>query len=335
MDRINLSPYFFSPERSGAIAQQTEEFIRAKGYDSEISKLGWAYHYLLALIPESTETFFSGKSFPFFESVEELQISLHLSCFGFYKQAIASLRSSLEVGLLSVYWNLNDAGHIAIKRWLHSREDTPRKLWKKLFHHPNFKKFQQIYDLESRLERLAVLHNYVHTKGHKFSNKFGRSFKGNQPTFEPEIFVEWFEYFKEVVTVTIICHLVKYPLGTVRFPYHKKFPIEIPMFGGLEEYQIDKMEEVVGNDIFAKIAQIATNDPHVISTLEWVNLLPDLSEEEIEEAWIEHEQNEIRLFGVQNWLKNRQVMENVAHDISTWREETERLLKWANENGFK
>lgn len=88
------------------------KYIKECNLEERISKLGWAYYSIGSVIPQTVDSLWSGHFFPYTESWDELQVSFCLSLFGLYKQAMVSLRSGLELGLLSVYWNLNDDGHI-------------------------------------------------------------------------------------------------------------------------------------------------------------------------------------------------------------------------------
>ena len=59
-----------------------------------------SYRYILDLIPETLSKLFSGHIFPYTESYIEIENSVHFCLMGFYKAALISLRSCLELGLL-------------------------------------------------------------------------------------------------------------------------------------------------------------------------------------------------------------------------------------------
>jgi len=243
--------------------------------------------------------------------------------------------------LLSVYWNLNDDGHQTVKEWLRSREDTPRmgEIRAKLVKHRNFQEFERGYDLLSHLLSFGYLHNYVHTKGYKFSNRLGMP-KSNFQTFEETAFRKWLGSFRDVIVVLSICHLVKYPLGTVRFNYDAKFGIDTPSLGGLRDHQVDRLEELVGPRTFSRIAEIGRGDPHMQETLAWVKSLPDMSEDEVEHQIVEMDKRDIEMYGLENWLENeRMSMESVmgiesAAAMEAWEERVAMLTQWAKERGF-
>ena len=105
-----LFPFIWHPDKSVGVYEESKRFLDQSGLEPEITRVGWTYHHVGDLIPHTMENFWSGHFFPWLESWEEIQISCNLALFGFYKQAKVSLRGGLELGLLSVYWNLNDRG---------------------------------------------------------------------------------------------------------------------------------------------------------------------------------------------------------------------------------
>jgi hypothetical protein len=212
-----LTPFTFTPDRSNEVLEKTKQYLEAHNLLSEISELGWTYQAAQGTVPHTYENLWSGHFFPMIDSWEELQVSFNLCAFGFYKQAMTSLRSGLETGLLSVYWNLNDDGHIVVQNWLKSREDTPRlvDIWKRLSTNANIALFQQKHDIKQQLLNLGFLHDYVHTKGHQYSNRIGL-LKSNTQTFEEKGLLSWLSTFREVIKVVTVLHLLKYPIAVIR-----------------------------------------------------------------------------------------------------------------------
>jgi len=331
-----FGPFIYTCDRSIEVYNETKKYIEATKYAEEIEILGWAYHSIGDIIPHTNENLFSGHFFPWQESWDELQISFNLCLFGLYKQAMVSLRSGLEVGLLSVYWNLHDDGHIVIREWLVSQQDTPRfsEIWKRLERHNNFRIFQQTYDVKSRLLSLGYLHDYVHTKGFKYSNQMG-IMKSNFQTFEERGFNTWFESFREVIQVLAILHLVKYPLGVIRYDYKKKFGIYKPMFGGLETFEIDRLEQVIGREAFNAIENMAKSDTAVQDILEWVSSFPDMTEEDMQEQIVEFDKQMIERQGLEKWLEQeKMLMGDRFAQSEAHKRKVQYLIEWAQENGF-
>ncbi|MGR9047083.1 hypothetical protein ACQ4XT_00255 [Halobacillus faecis] len=332
-----ISSLIYTFDKSGEVYEATCNFIKEhEGLKLEMEDYLSVYNSLVDLVPQDMQTFWSGNTFPLQESFEELQISFVLSSQGLYKQSLTSLRNVLELTLLSIYMNIGDEGHLDIKSWLSSQNETPRipELWSKISRHHNFKEINQVYDLKTRLLQLNELHDFVHTKGYKYSNKMGIKFKSNFQTFEEETFIRWYETMKEVVRVSVILHLVKYPLGIIEYDYSRKFGIDIPMLGGLQPHHTSVVRSIIEPDVVSYIESIAKKDSHVNEIMEWLDTLDDMSEEEIEEQIIKREMEEIEYFGLNIWLGNFDRLYSETIPDSKWRERREILIDYAKRNNF-
>ena len=327
-----IFPFVYDCDKSIEVYDQTKNYLEETGYKVIVSEFGWVYHSIGDLIPHTTENLWSGHFFPWTESWDEIQVSFNLCLFGFYKQAMVSLRGGLELGLLSVYWNLNDDGHKVIKDWLKSLKDTPRfdDVWKKLEKHPNFQFFQQKHNIKSRLLALGFLHNYVHAKGYGFSNYLGMS-KPNYQTFESKGIEKWLSAYQEVITVLCILHLVKYPIGVIEFDYFSKFGYDIPSFGGLDEGQVARLEKIIGAEVFGYLREVSQNDPTVQNLLSWINELPVMTREDLDKQVIEMEKPTIEQMGFEKWAQSNSHFLESDH----FRILFEYLKNWAEENGFQ
>jgi hypothetical protein len=332
---MNMFPLAYDFDKSFDVYWQTEKYISEKKYDERISKLFIAYLEIGNVIPQTTKSFWSGHYFPYTESWDELQISFNLVSQGFYKQTFYSLRSSFELGLLSVYWNLNDDGHNVIQEWLKSEEDTPRfnTVWGKLNQHKNFSKFQEFFDIKARLSGLGYLHDYVHSKGLQHSNTMGK-IKSNFQTFENDIFDEWFKSFEEIINVLIILHLIKYPIGTIKYDFRAKFGIDIPSFGGIDIGHVELFEELVGAEIFKALEKVAKEDEEVKNIMEWVESRPDMTEEEQKGQILDFDTRWIEQMGFNEWLKMEMKIYEQFDESDSHKGKIETLRIWAEEQGF-
>src|SRR5262245_39665650 len=108
----------FTAEKSQQVYEATCAHIAKTRAAEEIRRLASGYSLTHRVLPERTDEILSGHQFPWFESQADLQISFNLAAFGFYKQAYGALRSALDLGLLLVYWSMNEDGHSAFKQWL-------------------------------------------------------------------------------------------------------------------------------------------------------------------------------------------------------------------------
>jgi len=337
-------PYNFEPEKSIVVYNETLQYFEGNpNIKSEIEELGWVYHTVGMIIPQNIENLWSGHYLPFIDSWEELQVSFNLICFGLYKQAFVSLRSGLELGMLSVYFNINDDGHNVVKEWLDSKDTkeakTPRAdtIWKILLSNDNIKLFNEKHNLRKTFDELGFLHNYVHTKGAKYSNRMG-ILRTNSQTFESKLVLKWLKAYSEIISLVSTLHLLKYPLSVIRFDYQSKFGIDIPSFGGLEAYNIDKISQILPDGYLKDIEIIANNDPSTQETLKEISSMPDMSEEDLKEqsirldkSLIEHGEGFIKWLEHQNKILK---LTNQQEFSESMKVHIEILRNWAVENDF-
>lgn len=337
-------PYIYEPGKSIEVYRLTEKYFEDNPeIKNRVEELGWIYHTVGMIIPQNLENLWSGHYFPFIDSWEELQVSFNQICFGLYKQAFVSLRSGLELGMLSVYFNINDDGHNAVKEWLQSKDvkeaDTPyaKTIWKILKQNDNIRLFNEKHDLETVHKNLGYLHNYVHTKGAKHSNRMGM-LKSNSQTFEPKLVLRWLDTYAEIISLVSTLHLLKYPISVIRFDYSKKFGIDIPNFGNLEEHNIDKIASILPPNYLADIEAIAKTDKITQDTIKEISEFPDMTEEQVEEQIINLEKMAIENGeGYTKWLENQtKFLMSLGQESFDEKMESriEVLRQWAEENGF-
>ncbi|GHB70958.1 hypothetical protein [Persicitalea jodogahamensis] len=341
---MKFIPYIYEPDKSIEVYKKTEVFLTQNTEaKSRIEELGWIYHTVGMIVPQSMENIWSGHSFPYIVSWEELQVSFTQVCFGLYKQAFVSLRSALELGMLSVYFNINDEGHNVVKDWLQSKNikeaNTPRAetIWKVLLLNENIRLFNDKNNLKKTFDTLGYLHNYVHTKGMKHSNRMGL-LKNNSQTFEKKLLIKWLKSYSEIVSLVTTLHLLKYPISVIRFDYRAKFGIDIPSFGGLEEHNIDKIAKILPDNYLQDIEEIAKKDQLTRETIQGISSLPDLTEEQVDEQIINLDKISIEHGeGFVQWIKKqKQFLESMGQtefDERT-RNRVENLRQWATENNF-
>lgn len=257
--------------------------------DKKIEKLIWAYHEIGDVIPQYIGKLWSGHNFPYNESYYEIECSLQLTKLAFYKYAFIALRNSLELGMLSVYWDRNDDAEKTIQNWYNSNEDTPRftnNVLKKILDIPNLKEFSRQYDLVKRTTDVFWdLSNYNHTKGYAFS---GQNLNlSNFTRFNENAFLVWVEYLEKVVRLLLTVHILKYPVSLQSTAMFEKFGINEPWGTFLDVYQSEQIKEVLEPDELQLLQQISDNDENAKGLADWVNSFPDITEEEIKKQFEE------------------------------------------------
>jgi len=339
---MKLYPFIYEPEKSLEVLQQTEKYFTANPeIKNKIEKWGWVYHSIGNSIPQTTENFWSGHYFPYVESWDELQISFNLVAFGLYKQAFMSLRSALEVGMLSVYYNINDDGHEVVKNWLSSKDtweaNTPKsdKIWKILKSNDNIAKFNELFGLEDEFNSLSFLHNFVHTKGYKFSNQLGIP-KSNCQTFEEGIFLKWLNTYQKIIVFIVTLHILKYPISIIEYDWSLKIGIDNP-FPVLEIFEIEKIKELLPKEYIDELKKISENDKETQDMFKYISNLPDMSETDqelqiirLDKLFIEHGE------GFIEWeKKERELMKECSDEVKEKiSKRIEIIREWAIKNNM-
>ncbi|MDD4956283.1 MAG: hypothetical protein PHH49_06095 [Candidatus Omnitrophica bacterium] len=335
-------PFIYEPVKSMEVLEKTELFFKNHSNTKQrIENSGWIYQSIGKVIPQTAENLFSGHFFPYVESWDELQISFNLAIFGFYKQAFMSLRSVLELGMLSVYYNINDDGHKTVQDWLKSKDaweaNTPRvdKIWKILRSNKNIMSFDEKFGLRKSFNDLSVLHNYVHTKGYEFSNKLGLP-KSNCQTFEEDVLEKWINTYERVIILVITLHMLKYPISVIEFEWSEKIGIDNP-FPVLESFEIKEIETFLPREYFEEIKKIADNDQGTQDFCKYIRELPDMTEEEQEFQIIKFDKSRIEHGeGFEKWEKQEiKLIERCSDGMKKKiLDRIEILRKWAIENNM-
>src|SRR2546428_11962988 len=92
---------------------------------SQLNRFMWAYHEAADLIPQTLDKVMSGHFFPYAQSYEELENAYQLALGGFYRYALIALRNTLELGVIGVFFAVEDQEHVETQPWLRGEEYTP------------------------------------------------------------------------------------------------------------------------------------------------------------------------------------------------------------------
>jgi len=322
LDLVNSPDYIFD------VFNKSNEFLKNNPeYKESIDLYLWANRNILDLIPQLVYNFWSGHIFPLSEAEYELESSIDLALFGFYKQAMQSVRNFLELGLLSLYWNIEDTGHITIQNWLHSLENTPfkKQVLEQILRNKNIKKFNNKVNI---IEEINILYkelcNYTHTKGIKYSTRILNM--ANFNNFNEKTFIKWLNYFKRVVRTIIALHLLKYPVGLQYTPIAEKFGLNEPVGGFLNSYQAEQIKKIFDDKTLKVLQKISDEDESAIALAEEINRRPDVTEEEFAEQIEENDKWQIEGMGFKNWLRNEKVL--IKHLKNTNPQEYEYQIKY-------
>lgn len=238
---------------------------------------------------ESTHEVLLVRELPIVESFHDLDASIELVKLGFYKQAFASLRMGLDNGLLSAYWNAVGYDRPEFKRWISSKDKTPRKdlqFWRSIRRLPGVECFFERFSYDKEISDLSErLNDHVHTRGFRHST-FGelqRRIRAQNFHIQCE---EWYDLFVTTVRIIVTLQLLVKPKLTVVAPYEfllRKFGSydQFPFCGVLLGDQSDLLKSCIGESEYDAISTMARESNEVKDVWNYLTGCPDLPDEEI------------------------------------------------------
>ena len=244
----------------------------------KINEALWVYRAAFDLLPQTLENITSGHGFPINEGEYELDSSIQLCKLGFYKHAIIALRNALELGILSVYWDRDGNSHMNIPKWLSSGEPTPfrDKVTKALKKNKRIEVFDKQHNIFREIKNLyGELSDFSHTKGMHFSSL--ELTESNANTFNGSSVRKWLEFLERVVKVIITLHILQYPVGLQNIDLFRKYGLNPPAGGFLEQYQADSIRTFLGREVAETLQTISDADPIASYIAQQINDMPDLN----------------------------------------------------------
>ena len=95
---------------------------------------------------------------------------------------------------------------------------------------------------------------------------------------------------------------------------------------------------ISGEDALKILQEISDNDEDVKGVLEWIHSFPDITHAELKNQFEDHDKLFIEGGGLDQWLKNQEVIGQYIQKNSNEYKEREEYIKrmkaWAIENGF-
>lgn len=251
---------------------------------------------LLFVISQSEEArdvhdLFSGRNLPMVEGFHDLDASFELIKLGFHKQAFASLRMGLDNGLLAAYWNAVGYDTPEFKKWISSKEKTPRKdkkFWGRIRRLCGVEDFYKTFSFEQAIEDLnRQLNGYVHTKGFWYST-MGENQRRMRTQNDNVYCDEWYELFVAATRFVVTLQLLVKPKLAIVIPdahLLRKFGSygHVPFCGVLLGDYSERIKECIGDAEYDKIAAIANGSPEVQEVRRYLESCPDLTDDEIRE----------------------------------------------------
>lgn len=251
----------------------------------------FAFYSLVEAPPPDSESLFRLGFFPWAEASWEVDWAITHALCSNYKAAHDSARRALELSIVAAFFLAPDSTEADAKAWLRSDAQTPfftraiDKLaktarWKALSATTSWP--QPLKDMYRRLS------NVVHVRGVKFSARTVQPFHaviGNHhvASFDESACAAALDAIVEVVQLVAVVVVLTNPALLVGLPIDKKFGINPPVSGLLNEGQASRLHYLIPSEILASLEKLAATDPVSRKIVEWVTNHPDLTEVQFEE----------------------------------------------------
>lgn len=305
----------------------------------EIHNHYWALHYAWDVIPQDGTTLFSSShTFPAIESESKFDTAIELALEGFYHESILVLKSSYELGLLSVFYNHDNSGPINIEPWASGQADTPfmRDIKKKLSLITAFNSFDKEFDLFKDLDGVyGALNDYSHTKGLRYSSR-GIAKKSNVNHFDETAFIEWWRMACAVAKTIVLVHVIRYPLAITKLNLDLKFGIDIPLGYFLDDGHVDMVRKILPDDRLKFIEGLLAGDEFSQNVIKDIASMPDMTKTQLKEqslglnkSFVSHSQTGYEGWFDAHWSFYKNQDKKVQNEFL---DEAKILKEWAIKN---
>ena len=262
---------------------------------SPLARVSAAYSSYRALIVLPTGLNFRGerycpRTYPYFEALGELHVSLTLGFAGEYKAAIQHLRLFLELVTLGTYM-VQPISESWVQNWLKGEQKTPgmgellRELHKSHWYpelsrhlHLDFQK--TVYGVYDRLSA------YVHTRGYA---AVAAAIRGtNIASFNADAFEEWSDLLFKVASAAVLILSGRFPQILQRIPFFEKCGFAgAPRGGFLEPFEVDNIEGVLTPELLIGLQAFSDRYHSDVLQVSWERFdsTPDLTLVELQESF--------------------------------------------------
>jgi hypothetical protein len=277
-------PLINGHENAMGVWEESSEFLGANEMlASTFARHFWAFRAIEDLIPQTLENFGPGHFFPYTEAYSDLEVSFELAAQRFYKSALVTLRSFLELGLLGPYFAARRQEHVDAPPWLASEQPTPKRseLLRRLRQMEHFETFDQAFDLVPRIRSTSdKLDGFAHTRGRRHSAWTLST--SNVNTFAEDALLTHLRLTQDSVRHVVITILLTYPLGLCGLPLDDKFGLNGPVGGFLRYDHVQLIESIILANEVAILREIALHDSRAQEVVTEIHALPDITPEELE-----------------------------------------------------
>jgi hypothetical protein len=277
--------------RSGPdICAQSHDFLKTYAQLPRLEQAIWFIDCdILDAARSDFDVFKKINWFPWVEISNELSDALSLILMGYHKTAIDCQRRAIELSMIAGYFSLDSISLEVANKWISSTDDTPG--FSKALSEFSKSKFPAGIQIkhpwvEAMKKAYWELCNSVHTKGVAYSSRVINNYIGRyngMPLIgfdEKSLAISCDRYISTVEYVAMVIALAN-PIVLFGLPLEEKFGINPPASGFLTFSQSDRLVSLLPSEYRAIIVEAAKCDEGCNSTLEWIERMPDITDDEL------------------------------------------------------
>lgn len=276
-------------------ALQMREF---PSLNADIERSLLALFYVSGIAPgDETGEFFWRFVMPINLAHTEVEESYWLADIGFYRQAIAALRTAFELTLLGMCYSYDSASMATFGRWLQGKKGVHvGDLVKPIRASIHFRRFSLSAALSADINRCyKSLCDYAHSHGSPHSTPFidisvcDGILQQDRPSFGHSFSAtalrKYADSLTSVAKLSVTLALVRFPMAMQSLPLWDKFSRKRFPAGLLDEYDREYVLAVLEPRTVKALQALSDNDPGVQWMVRQVRALPDMYSERWEREW--------------------------------------------------
>jgi hypothetical protein len=215
---------------------------------------------------------------------EEVDASYWLADIGFYRHAMAALRTALELAVLAAHFARDERASRGFTSWVNGLDHPgafKRDMLRPLFAYARFRRAGQKLPLQRDIEELhTALCKYAHSQGTRHST-LGLGHASIVRTARYALSAtglkEYSQRLRQVTRAAVMLAFIRNPLGMQELPIYEKFPWDRVPPGMLPANVRDDACSVLIPREIRILKSLSDNDPGVQWMVHQVGALPDLS----------------------------------------------------------
>jgi hypothetical protein len=304
-NKISRCPYeqrvqLFS-ESLSPVLQASIPFVRTQYHQAEllVDCIEFVQDYLLASSRSDFGSLERVWLFPVAEAQSELELAFRAAISGMYKSVHDHLRRAIEITVVGSYFLMDHVSEADARSWLRSKGKTPpfTRAISGLLKNDRFAALDSASDWADEIKQFYwYLSDAIHVRGSQYSLQAMQpspNIYNGIPTLgysEKHLSYSLDQYITAVSHI-LVCRAAENPIILVGLPLEEKFGINGPISGFFENHEAEKAWRIIHGSTITYFNRLVESDREVCAIKDWINELPDISEDEFKQQLDKFQKN--------------------------------------------